>query len=300
MGITPFERIIMRSIALATATAALLLASTPSSALSTSYGVDVYMSSPKVQGTAVTTGLTFEDFDAFTAGACPATIAIGTIVGNCNVGNAASYGGASTDADDATPTTSGVGSRYATTATDGGSPATYEFTIDLNEPAKYLGLWWSAGSPGNTIEMYSEGELVASVTVDGILTLLEGATVTTVGNTSVNTIDYEGNPRDVTLSAGEPFLYLNLYGTGGAAFDQIKLIGGGFEFDNIAVSDQTQVPGSTEIPVEFIPGANEPPAENEEPLASTGMGDTNLLGLGLTVAGLAAAAVALRRKRARV
>lgn len=290
----------MRSIALATATAALLLVSTPASALNTDFGIDTYMSSPKVQGTAVSTGLTTDDFNLMSVGACPTTIAIGTISGNCNIAAVADYGGASAGADDATPTTTGAGSKFATTATDGLVPATFQFTVDLNEPAKYLGLWWSAGSPGNTIEMYSEGELVASVTVDAILTLLEGATVTTVGNTTVNTVDYEGNPRNTALSPGEPFLYLNLYGTGGASFDQIKLIGGGFELDNIAVSDLPQVPGSTEIAIEFIPGENEPPAANDEPLASTGMGDTNLLGLGLTVVGLAAAAGVLRRKRARV
>jgi LPXTG-motif cell wall-anchored protein len=80
----------------------------------------------------------------------------------------------------------------------------------------------------------------------------------------------------------------------------VKLLGGGFEFDNIAVSDLPQVPADGEVSVQFIPGANEPPAESEEPLASTGMGETNLIGLGLTVAGLAVAAVAVRRKRARV
>jgi hypothetical protein len=289
----------MRSIALATATAALLLVSTPASALNTDFGVDIYMSSPKVQGTAVSTGLTTEDFDSITVGACPATIAVGSISGNCNVENVQGYGGASTDADDATPTTTGSGSKYASTASDGGTPAVYQFTVDLNEPAKYLGLWWSAGSPGNTIELYSEGDLVASVTVDGILSLLEGATVTTVGGPTVNTVDYDGNPRDTSLSAAEPFLYLNLYATGGALFDQVKLIGGGFELDNFAVSNLPQVPGSTQVAVEFIPGENAPPATSE-PLASTGMGETNLFGFGLTVVGLAAAAVVVRRKHARV
>jgi hypothetical protein len=286
----------MRSIALATAAAALLLVSTPASAVSTSYGVDVYMSSPKVQGTGITTGLTTEDFNAITVGACPATIAIGSITGNCNVENATDYGGASTLATNATPTTSGIGSNYASTASDGGSPPAYEITIDLNEPARYLGLWWSAGSPGNTIEMYSEGELVASITVDGILDLLSGATVTTIGGSSLNTVDYDGNPRNTALSPGEPFLYLNLYGTGGAAFDQVKLIGGGFEFDNIAVSDLAQVPGNTEVSVEFIAGENEPPATTP-PLANTGFDAATLVGLGLaaTVGG----AVLSRRKLAR-
>lgn len=290
----------MRSIALATATAALLLVSAPASALNTDYGIDTYMSSPKVQGTAVTTGLTTDDFNAISAGVCPASIAIGTITGNCSIATVATYGGASTDADDATPTTSGSGSNFASTASDGGTPAAYEFTIDLNEPAKYLGLWWSAGSPGNTIEMYSGGDLVASVTVDAILTLLQGATVTTVGGPSVNTSDYNGNPRNTALSPTEPFLYLNLYGTGGASFDQVKLIGGGFELDNIAVSDLPQVPGATEVAVEFIPGANSPVNEEDEPLAKTGVDRTTLLGFGLAIVGFAAAGVAIRRKRAHV
>jgi hypothetical protein len=290
-GANPFERIFMRSIALATATAALLLVSAPASALSTDFGVDIYMSSPKVQGTAVSTGLTTEDFNAISIGACPATIAIGAITGNCNVETAKDYGGASTNANDATPTTTGPGSNYASTATDGGTPAAFEFSVDLAEPAKYLGLWWSAGSPGNTIELFSEGELVASITVDGILELLSGTTVTTVGGGSVDTEDYDGNPRDTSLSPGEPFLYLNLYATGGAAFDSISLIGGGFELDNIAISDLPQVPGSTEVSVEFFAGENEPPAA---PLADTGFDVQALVGVGLIA--IAVGAVALRRR----
>jgi hypothetical protein len=284
----------MRSIALATATAALLLVTTPASALSTSYGVDIYMSSPSVQGTAVTTGLTTESFNSLTTGACPATISIGDVSGHCLVETAGDYGGATANANVATPTTGGMGSQYASTT----SPST-TITIDLNEPAKYLGLWWSAGSDGNSVEMYSDGELVALMNTDALIAILAEGSVNTVGGSPVATIGYRGNPRNTELASGEPFLYLNLYGTGGASFDQVKLIGGGFEFDNIAVSDRAQVPGSTEIGIEFVPGSNEPPADNE-PLASTGMGETNLIGLGLTVAGLAVAAVAVRRKRTRV
>ncbi|MDP4585723.1 MAG: hypothetical protein NWS64_00300, partial [Microbacteriaceae bacterium] len=166
--------------------------------------------------------------------------------------------------------------------------------------AKYLGLWWSAGSPGNSIELYSEGEIVAFMSVDGILELLQEGTATTVGGPSVNTDDYAGNPRNTALSPGEPFVYLNLYGTGGVSFDQIKIMGGGFEFDNIAVSDLPQVPGSTEVAVEFIPGENDPAAGNEEPLANTGVDGNKLAGVGLFAVGLTVAAIALRRKRALV
>lgn len=285
----------MRSIALATATAALLLVSAPASALSTSYGVDIYMSSPTIQGTAVTTGLTTENFNSASAGACASVIGIGTLSGDCNISVAGTYGGATADATVATPTTGGAGSNYPSTAL----PST-TITIDLNEPGKYLGLWWSAGSPSNEIELYSEGELVAYMSTQTLIDLLAQGTVTSVGGSPIGTAAYNGNPRNNTLAAAEPFLYINLYGTGGASFDQVKLIGGGFEFDNIAISDLAQIPGSTEIGVQFIPGENAPPADNES-LANTGMGETNLFGLGLTVAGLAVAAVALRRnKRARV
>jgi hypothetical protein len=291
--LNPLERNLMRILAIGTiTTTALLLFSTPASALNTDFGIDTYMSSPKVQGTAVTTGLTTVDFNSVSAGACPASIAIGAISGDCTVATVASYGGASTNANDATPTTTGAGSNFASTASDGGTPPAYEFTIALTEPAKYLGLWWSAGSPGNTIELYSEGELVASMTVDAILDLLDGVTVTTVGGPTVNTVDYEGNPRNTALSPGEPFLYLNLYATGGATFDTISFIGGGFELDNIAVSDLPQVPGSTEIAVEFIAGENAPPPA----LANTGFNAQGLLGLGLIA--VAAGAVALRRRSA--
>lgn len=284
----------MRILSFATATAALLLASTPASALSTSYGVDIYMSSPTIQGTAVTTGLTTENFNSASTGACASIIGIGALSGDCNISVAGTYGGATADANVATPTTGGSGSNYPSTAV----PST-TITIDLNEPAKYLGLWWSAGSPSNEIELYSEGELVAYMSTQTLIDLLAQGTVTTVGGSSIGTAAYNGNPRSNALPTSEPFLYINMYGTGGADFDQIKLIGGGFEFDNLAVSDLAQTPGSTEIGIEFVPGANDP-ANDEEPLAKTGLDSTNLLGLGLVATGLTVAAVALRRKRATV
>jgi LPXTG-motif cell wall-anchored protein len=143
--------------------------------------------------------------------------------------------------------------------------------------------------------MYSEGELVALMDTSALMDILAEESVSTVGGSLVTTSEFRGNPRNGTLAPTEPFLYLNLYGTGGATFDQVKLIGGGFEFDNIAVSDRAQVPGSTEIGIQFIAGENEPPAE---PLAKTGADGSTLLGLGLAAAVLTVAAVALRRKSA--
>ncbi len=277
-------------VAAALAATALLVAPAASHAITETYGVDIYMSAPTVQGTAITNSVTVESFNLASTGACPASIAIGAVSGDCLVEVAGTYGGASADADDATPTTGGSGSNYASTS----SPST-TITIDLSQPAKYLGLWWSAGSASNVVELYSGEDRVAYMTTSTLMSLLETGGVTSVGGTDYNTSDYYGNPRDNSLASAEPFLYLNLYGTGGASFDRIVLSGGGFEFDNIAVSDLAQVPGNGEVGVEFIAGENAPAAEEEtEELAETGVNAGALFGF--AVLAIAAGAVAMRRR----
>ena len=277
----------MRKFATFAVIAALISTTVPAQAID-NYGVDIYMSAPTVQGTAVSTGLTAENFNALTVGACPASIAIGAISGDCAVSAVGTYGGATADATDSTPTTGGAGSNYASTS----APST-TVTIDLNEPAKYLGLWWSAGSPSNVVELYSGEDRVSYMTTANLMTLLNSGSVTSVGGTSYDTNDYKGNPRNNTLAAAEPFLYLNLYGEGGASFDRIVLSGGGFEFDNISVSDLQQAPSNGEIQVEFIAGENDP-ADQAEPLANTGIDSTLLLGVS---AALVASGLVLRRTR---
>ncbi|PTW90717.1 hypothetical protein C8A06_0413 [Microbacteriaceae bacterium MWH-Ta3] len=278
------------SAAAALAATALLVAPAASHAITETYGVDIYMSAPTVQGTAITNSVTVESFNLASTGACPESIAIGAVSGDCLVEVAGTYGGASADADDATPTTGGSGSNYASTS----GPST-TITIDLTQPAKYLGLWWSAGSASNVVELYSGEDRVAYMTTSTLMSLLETGGVTSVGGTDYNTSDYYGNPRDNSLASAEPFLYLNLYGTGGASFDRIVLSGGGFEFDNIAVSDLAQVPGNGEVGVEFIAGENAPAAEEEtEELAETGVNAGALFGF--AVLAIAAGAVAMRRR----
>lgn len=282
----------MHLISLAVATAALVLATTPASALATSYGVDIYMSAPTVQGTAVTTSVTSESFNLLRSGPCPASISIGSVSGNCNVESAGDYGGATADATTATPTTGGSGSNYASTA---GPSMT--ITIDLLEPAKYLGLWWSAGTDSNVVELFDGDERVATVSTEALMDLIETGSVTNEVGGTYNTSNYYGNPRNNSLASGEPFVYLNFYGTGGASFDRIVLSGGGFEFDNIAVSDLVQTPSDGEVSVQFIPGENAPADDNQERLANTGVDGTILPWLVAAAGGFAIVAVALRRKR---
>lgn len=277
----------MRVLSAAVAVAGLALIATPSVATTEDFGVDIYMSAPTVQGSAVAVGSTTETFNEASVGACPASIAIGTLSGDCTVSVAGTYGGASADADDPTPTTGGAGSNYASTA----NPS-MEIVIDLTEPAKYLGLWWSAGSASNVVELFSEGERVAYMSTTTLMNLLASGTATSLGGTDYDTSDYNGNPRNNALAAAEPFLYLNLYGTGGASFDQIVLSGGGFEFDNLVVSDLPQDPSEGEVSVEFIAGENAP--ADEEELADTGFDGSGLVGLAL-LATAAGAAIARRR-----
>jgi hypothetical protein len=218
---------------------ALLLATTtatPAVALSTDFGIDIYMSAPTVQGSAAS-GIEQEDFNSQAAGACSSSLGIGTVSGGCEVSVAGDYGGASASAGDPAPTTSGSGSNYAYTS--GGSTT---MTIDLTEPARYLGFWWSAGSETNDVELYSGDDLVAQMSTQTLMTLLEAATVTTVAGGSYDSSDYFGNPRNTALAASEPFAYLNLYATGGAVFDRVVLSGVGFELDNLVVSNLAQTP----------------------------------------------------------
>lgn len=163
-----------------------------------------------------------------------------------------------------------------------------EITIDLTEPAKYLGLWWSAGTDSNVLELYNGDERVALMTTSSIITLLQNSSVTSIGGNAYDSSDYYGNPRN-NADSSEPFLYINLYATGGAVFDRIVLSGGGFEFDNIATSDLAQTPASSQVPIEFIPGENPPPAPAPGPtLPETGLDIGLLMGVGGTalVAGI--------------
>lgn len=220
------------------------------------YGVHVYMSAPDVQGTPLLENYTTETFDGFNAGDLVTELSIGTVTGPCRIDNGGVYGGASTTSPD--PSVGGLSTKYATTV-DG----VQTITIDLTKPAKYLGLYWTAGSPSNQVRFFSAGQEVASMTTAGLMNKLNQPTVGSKdGNTTYNSSDYFGNPVN-NGATNEPFVYLNVYGIGGTSFDRIELSGGGFEFDNITVSDLEQTVAGSLVDVEFIPGLVEPEPEPE-------------------------------------
>jgi LPXTG-motif cell wall-anchored protein len=278
-----------------------------SSGAEVDYGVHVYMSAPKVQGTPLTGNFTTETFDSFEANSLPTTLSIGTVTSPGRVENGGDYGGASATTGD--PVTGGPSSKYMSTYTNPDLQLV-PIVVDLTKPAKYLGLWWSAGSPSNQVKFYSEGQEVASMTTAGLINKLSSPTLTAKdGTTNYTSTDYYGNPVN-NASSGEPFVYLNVYAIGGTSFDRVELSGGGFEFDNITVSDLETEPDSSLVDVEFIPGLFEPVVDDtdnettdtgtEETLADTGL-DSSALGfgaLGLMIAGTVALALSRIRRRA--
>lgn len=239
-------------------------ASVPSRAIAaptTPSTLSLYLDAPFVQGSYVTTGRASESFDSLSAGACPASIGVGAFSGlRCQVEDAGDYGGAQVLATNDTPTTTGspVG-KYASTDSRG-------MTITFGADQRYLGMWWSAGSDGNTLKFYQDSTLLLETTTAAIMTKVgtnpstnwstwntdPSKTVTSIGPspTSFPQVRYFGNPRgyastnpssESSVVPGEPFVYLHLIAGGNFSFNKVEFSGtSGFEFDNLVVSSVAQ------------------------------------------------------------
>ena len=250
-------------------------ASVPTASAKSPDAVSIYLDAPLVQGSfaAGTSGTTTEDFNSFSAGACPTTWAVGTITGVCNISSVLTWGGSSVGANSTTPSIGGAGSNYATTANN-----TDSFTLTLSAPSKYVGLYWTAGSPSNTISFFDGNKKIIELTTNSIMELLGTAPVDandwlTIANDPAAVIDsgipatkykrayYFGNPRAYTanpptqmssVSGVDPWTYLHLFASGTVEFDSVQFSGGGFEFDNLAVSTSAKTPPASLAPAGFI------------------------------------------------
>ena len=251
--------------------AAVLTASVPavlgteSSVAATPYGVSYYISPPLVQNSYVTTGAVLESFDSGTSGTpCTGTVPIGVISGSCTFSNGFQYGGATTRS--SSPVAGGTPTIYATGG--GGSPT---ITFAFNGARRYLGFWWSAGSPTNTVKFFNGADEVLSLTTADLITLLGSSSgtfgstgsVTAVNGTTYLKHQYFGHPRGHTqasptarssVTSNEPFTYLHVFASGGLTFDSVTFSGAGFEFDNLVVSDVAQTPAADLVTVGSITG----------------------------------------------
>jgi hypothetical protein len=236
----------------------------------TSNKVSLFLSAPLVMGTGVTdAGLVTANFDSLTVGTtCPGSLPgiVSLTFNACHVANADEWGGATTDT--SVRTFGGTGTRYMTTSGGAGDKT---ITFTLSSPAKYVGLWWSAGNTGNKVRFLdSAGTLVAELDADEVESKLGGAitditnrptgSVTAIdGVTQYSQMNYRGNPRfynslttiNNVNNQTYPFVYsyLNLFVEGSLNITKVQFTGGGFEFDNLAISTVEQTPEPSMVKV---------------------------------------------------
>ncbi len=101
--------------------------------------------------------------------------------------------------------------------------------LNLNNPQKYFGLWWSAGDSNDLLSFYDGASFVASFTVGDIIPLLSPA--------------YYGNPNGGSPAVNEPFAYLNFTANGTTSITRVEFTqtgngSGGFESDNHSIFDR--------------------------------------------------------------
>ena len=224
--------------------------------------INVYIAPPFVQGTYLSSGITVEDFNSYSAGACPTTLTIGTVTGSCSVGAGGVYGGASAAATDSTPTVGGTQTKYATTGSN-----TSGMTFSLAKQSRYIGFWWSAGGGGNVVTFYQDDTEIVSLNSQTLRDLFGTApssgtwaglntssnVLTAVDGSTHRKVWYFGNPHGYgsttptassTETTGEPFVYVHLFAKGNLSFNKVKFSGGSFEFDNLVVAEALQMPPS--------------------------------------------------------
>jgi uncharacterized repeat protein (TIGR02543 family) len=217
--------------------------------------IELYMDAPFVQGSYVqgSQGTLTENFNNLHGTISNCQLAVGQTEGRCyfpplNANNVA-FGAAS---DSSTPQIGGVASPFLTPE-DG-------TILRFQNPQKYIGLWWSAGSGGNEIEFLSDTQTVATLTIDQVFKkfgypftddsnyLADTTTVTAIDGVATYPRKYYfGNPdgypstsptgkADQDSVPNEPFVYIHAFALNGANFNGIRFRGNGFELDNLTVS----------------------------------------------------------------
>ena len=135
-----------------------------------------------------------------------------------------------------------------------------DFTLlELDQPAGYFGLLFSAGDGGNSFEAYdSNGRLIFLFNNSALIAQLPNvplAQVTAINGTQYNTEDYYGQP--VTgANPAEPYVYLHLVADADTKISTIifrQAIGGGiFETDDHAVRATAPIVPSTLVSIQGL------------------------------------------------
>lgn len=239
---------------------------------SAEFGVDYYIAPPLVQGSYVSDFL--EDFNGGTQGAgeCLGPRTSGgitvTISNTCDrLGGMVLWGGATTTT--ATPTAGGTETNFGSTS----NPYTGPIRFDIDADMCYLGFWWSAGSIGNVVDFYDGDTLVLTLSTNEIMSVLDPSidpNLLSLGATSYPKTAWNGLPRlhtdtspadglpDGSPNPNEPFVYMHVFAQGGLTFNRMEFstTGNGFEFDNLVISDECQLPTSDLVRIGSVSGNN--------------------------------------------
>jgi MYXO-CTERM domain-containing protein len=188
------------------------------------------LSAPGVQQSAFqgTSSYLTETFDSVGSFGSSGTVGVGTYTatGTMTTVPASVYGGAD-----------GTG-RYAFTN------ATGEFTVNLNTPSKYFGMWFSCTNPSNYVDVYSEGTLLATFDTQSLTNILgakesPNSVLASDGNT-YSGAQWYGNPNPGLNNSDVgrfQYAYINMgVSDPDATFDKLVIRGGYFEFDNMTTS----------------------------------------------------------------
>jgi hypothetical protein len=188
---------------------------------------------------------------------------------DCHVRPEINYGGASTTS--ASPVVGQVPDPINYGAIGSGGA-----TIVFDTPQTYFGMWWSAGSAGNQIQLLNGTDIIANTTANDVAELLYNSQgITSQNGDTYATKFYISNPVDwhevgsptsfsdadpdntytyqsYYTQAQEPFVYIHFIAAAGQTFDRVNLIapGNGFEFDNLTTSSSTEI--ASNIPSRLV------------------------------------------------
>ena len=238
-------------------------------------GIAAYISPPFVQGPPSSYGATVETFNSWTSCSSLPSNSTRTFSGSCDVHDGTSYewGGAQTTSDIPTVQSGGTPSVFVS------GPLTGVLALSFATPVKYVGFWWSAGSPSDTVKFYDNtNTLIATFTTATLSTRLGGsiptsnpfpgaATLTALDGTIYKRDYYWGRPfaySSTTPTAiafdgninrnAYAHAYLNVHASGSIAFSKVEFEGNPFEFDNVAFSTSLQTPATNNVFIESVLG----------------------------------------------
>lgn len=213
-------------------------------------GISLYISPPFVQGPPSSYNANIETYTSLNV---PATNAFGWSFAGSAGFSTDEWGSATSTSD--TPTVGGTLTRYITPVGVNG------FNVTFTDPVRYVGFYWPAGNPGNTVDFFTNsGDTtpVATFTSGDVATAIGDLTSPYLGTDSLTAINgskylknyyfyhpsYFTSTTPTSAPAGvvnnERHAFVNILASGSYSFKKISFTGAGFESDNLSVATNAQ------------------------------------------------------------